>query len=434
MAPRRSKLAATWTATRIAARRLLRRPVTDRDLELGDLLSGQLDQMKGLAMKLGQIVSYLDVPLPPAVQARLTPLQTGRHGMPAAEARGVIEQALGRPLERLFEGFDPEPVAAASIGQVHRARVGGQDVAVKVQYPGIARSFGDDLGALDRIAGLAGLASAVDGRAIVKELARRLTEECDYEREARMQRGFAAAFADDPHVRIPRVLTERSAATVLTSEWIDGQSFEALRASADQARRDAAAATLVRFTYRSLLALGTIQADPHPGNFLFLPGATVAFLDFGCVRPLPPAMLEALRRLTRAVRDDDREAFREATLALGVVGEPRRFDYEHFFTVMEHLYRPLVAPSFTFSAQYVREGFALNGPRSPNSRTMAMPPAYVWVARLKWGLWSILARLDARGSFRPLLDELLAQPGGQGAGFESVTESSACSAPPVSGA
>jgi predicted unusual protein kinase regulating ubiquinone biosynthesis (AarF/ABC1/UbiB family) len=408
-----SKLGVAWTAGRLAGRRLLGLQAGERDLELGERLTGQLDQMKGLAMKVGQIVSYLDVPLPEAVQDQLARLQTGQRGMPPAQVREVVEAALGRPVEALYEAFAWEPVAAASIGQVHRAVVDGRPVAVKVQYPAVARSFTDDLRAVGRISALASLATAVDGRALVHELGQRLVEECDYAREAQAQAAFARAFAADRDVLVPAVLLDRSAPTVLTTAWVEGESFAELRL-ADATRRDAVAATLVRFTYRSLLQLAAIQADPHPGNFLFPTAgptaAAVAFLDFGCVRGLELAMVEALRGIAAAVRDGDRPRFREAVQALGVVGKPHSFDYEHFFAVMEHLHRPLVSPRFTFEPAYVREGYALNGPGSPNARTMAMPPAYIWVARLQWGLWSILARLHASGSFGDLLDELLAAP------------------------
>lgn len=411
---RPSKLSVAWTAGRLAGRRLLGRRAGDRDLELGEALTGQLDRMKGLAMKVGQIVSYLDVPLPEPVQEQLARLQTGRCGMSSAEVTEVVVAALGQSPERAFEAFQWEPVAAASIGQVHRASVDGRPVAVKVQYPHVARSFADDLRAAGRLSSLASLASAVDGPALVRELGERLAEECDYVREARAQAAFARAFAGDPEVIVPEVIARRSASCVLTTAWVEGEGFAAV-CKADQARRDAVAATLVRWSYRSLLQLCAIQADPHPGNFVFptddgaAPGR-VAFLDFGCVRVLEPSMVEALRGIAAAVRDDDRPRFREAARALGVVGKPKAFDYDHFFAVMAHLHRPLVAPRFTFEPAYVREGFALNGPRSPNARAMSMPPAYIWVSRLQWGLSSILARLGASGSFRGLLDELLASP------------------------
>jgi predicted unusual protein kinase regulating ubiquinone biosynthesis (AarF/ABC1/UbiB family) len=393
-------------------RRVLGLGAGARDLALGEQLTAQLDQMKGLAMKVGQIVSYLDVPLPEPVQAQLARLQTGQRGMPPAQVRQLVEAALGRPLEAAFEAFEWAPVAAASIGQVHRAVVQGRPVAVKVQYPEVARSFGEDLHAAGRLATLASLASAVDGRALVDELRQRLEEECDYLREARAQAAFARAFAGEPDVLVPAVLADRSAATVLTTAWVEGEGFAAAQ-QADQARRDALAATLVRFAYRSLWQLAAIQADPHPGNFVFPLGEApgrVAFLDFGCVRALEPAMVEALRGIAAALRDGDRPRLRAAAQALGVVGRPKSFDHDHFFAVMEHLHRPLVAPRFTFDLAYVREGYAMNGPKSPNARSMAMPPAYIWVARLQWGLWSILARLRVGGSFRGLLDELLASP------------------------
>ncbi|MCA9705061.1 MAG: AarF/ABC1/UbiB kinase family protein, partial [Myxococcales bacterium] len=376
-----------WTAGRLAGRRLLRREVGPTDLWLGERLTSELDQLKGLAMKVGQIVSYMDVPLPDAVQAELARLQTGQQGMPPARVHAIVEAALGRPLPELFEAFDDAPIAAASIGQVHRARVAGRAVAVKVQYPEVAASFRKDLGALGRLASLASMASAVDGTAIVEELGARLAEECDYGREARMQQAFAAAFAGDPMVQVPEVIESRSAQTVLTTAWVEGQGFERLCREADAAARERIAHTLVRFTYRSLLELAMIQADPHPGNFLFVPEGPVTFLDFGCVRALPLDFVAGLRQLAAALRDGDRARFAEATRALGLVGRPRKFDYDHFYTVMEHLHRPLLAPRFRFERDYMREAMALNGPSSPNARTMAIPPAYIWVLRLQSGLW-----------------------------------------------
>jgi predicted unusual protein kinase regulating ubiquinone biosynthesis (AarF/ABC1/UbiB family) len=410
MKKRGSKLGAAWTAGRLAGRRVLGRKVGERDTELGELLTGQLDTLKGLPMKLGQIVSYMDVPLPEEVQASMSRLQTGQRGLDPEETRHALELALGAPLESLFEEFELAPVAAASIGQVHKARVQERWVAVKLQYPGIAGTFERDLGMVNRIASLASLASAVDGKAIVGELAARLEEECDYAREARMQQIFADAFAEDSHIHVPAILPQLSAKTVLTSEWVDGLSFEALQHCDDQARIDAVASVLLRFSYHSLLNLALIQADPHPGNFLFGEDGRVTFLDFGCVRQLDVEFVEALRRSIRAVRDSDREVFRESVIELGLVGRPKKFNFEHFFTVMEHLYRPLIAPEFLFDANYVKQGLQYNGPSNPNARHMSIPPAYVWVMRLQWGLWSILSRLNAQGSFAPLLNEFLEQP------------------------
>jgi predicted unusual protein kinase regulating ubiquinone biosynthesis (AarF/ABC1/UbiB family) len=394
----------------LAARRLLGLDPGARDDRLGEHLTAQLDQMKGMAMKVGQIVSYLDVPLPESVQARMAQLQRGQRGMSPQVAIEVLERSLNAPVSALFDRFDPVPIAAASIGQVHRAALDGQELAVKLQYPDIASSFSDDLGALHRVAGLAGMASAVDGHALVDELAARLEEECDYHREAIMQTAFAEAFSHDPRIQVPAVLRERCSDTVLTSHWVDGETFEELKADPDEPRRTAVAETLVRFSFRSLLVLGTIQADPHPGNYIFQPDGPTTFLDFGCVRQLDIEFVELLRAMIETIRDDDRRRFRDVVTALGLVGKPKRFDFDHFFTMMEHLYRPLLAERFHFSPEYTREGFAHNGPTNPNARTMSIPPAFLWVLRLQSGLWAVLSRLAPAASYRTIADELLAQP------------------------
>ncbi len=409
MARRPSRLAVAWTAGRLASRRVLRRKEGARDRELGALLTGQLDQMKGLAMKLGQIVSYMDVPLPPSVQQQLTRLQTGVQGLDEPQTRAALRRALGADFEARLDAFDVHPIAAASIGQVHRARVGGQQIALKLQYPSVAEGFGQDLGAMDRIASLASLATAVDGRAIVRELGARLSEECDYLREAALQRAFGRAFADDPHVHVPRVVASLTTATTLATTWADGDGFEQA-CQAPQPLRDEHARTLVRFSYRSLLELATVQADPHPGNFLFGPGPRVTFLDFGCVRTFEPEFVTGLRAMIRALHRQDHRAFRECVIALGMAPKPERIDFEHHFRMMEHLHRPLLSPRFAFTPEYVRQGLAYNGPANPNARHLSIPPPYIWIARLQWGLWSLLCRLRADVALRDILDDVMSTP------------------------
>lgn len=402
---RPSNFRTAWTAARLAGRRVIGRKVSSTDTALGEALASQLDDMKGLAMKLGQIVSYMDVPLPDEVQQTLSRLQTGVTSMPAGHAEAIVATALGAPVPSVFERFDPDPVAAASIGQVHRARWESEEVAVKVQYPDIASSFGKDLGAVSRLAGIASAVSAVDGKAIVAELRNRLEEECDYLREAEMQSTFARAFSDEPGMRIPRPVESLCRANVLTTTWLDGDPFATLL-KADPERRNEAARLLVRFSYSSLLNLGLIQADPHPGNFLF-GDDWVGFLDFGCVRAIDEPLSASIAESIHAVRSNDRALFAETTRAMGLVGKPKSFDYDHFFMVMEHLYRPFATTDFQFDAAYVREGLAYNGPRNPNSRTMTIPGAHIWVMRLQWGLWHILAKLNARGDFGAVFDEAL---------------------------
>ncbi|MCH9688947.1 MAG: AarF/ABC1/UbiB kinase family protein [Deltaproteobacteria bacterium] len=409
MAPRPSRFGVAWTAARLASRRVLRRKEGARDRELGEQLTGQLDQMKGLAMKLGQIVSYMDVPLPDSVQQQLARLQTGEHGLSPSQTRAALEDALGPDFEQHFEAFDMQPIAAASIGQVHRARFGGQAIALKLQYPGVADSFRKDLGAMRPIASLASLASAVDGPAIVQELGARLAEECDYLREAAFVRAFGRAFADEPQMNIPQVIAPLTTATTLATTWAAGEGFEdACQAPVEL--RTAYARTLVRFGYRSLLESCTVQADPHPGNFLFGPGPRVTFVDFGCVRGFDPELIGSLRAMIEAIDHGDRPAFRDSVMAVGMTPKPERIDFDHLFAMMEHLHRPLLQPRFRFSPDFVRQGLAYNGPTNPNVRHLSIPPPYIWIARLQWGLWSLLTRLRADLPLRDILDEVMRTP------------------------
>ena len=410
MGDKRSNLRAAWTAGRLAASNWWSgaSPRTDA---LGETLARELDEMKGLAMKLGQIVSYMDVPLPPTVQQRLARLQTGDNAMDLSALVPDLERALGKPLGELFAEVEPRPIAAASIGQVHRARLlDGRPVAVKLQYPEIAKTFHHDLGSIWRLSSIASAFSAVDGRALVTELADRLAEECDYLREARAQTMFREAFQDDPAVVIPEVWWTHVAPSVLTTTWIEALSFEQASQQLSPELRARVAHTMVRFAYRGLLELAVIQADPHPGNTLFFPDGRVVFLDFGCVRELDLPFACALRELTRAVVANDTTAFRQAALELGVVGRPRRFDFGHYFRTMHHLYRPFLDARFRFTPAFIKETMALNGPTSPNARTLAMPRPYLWVARLQWGLWSVLTRLGAEVDLRDVLPPLLDAP------------------------
>jgi predicted unusual protein kinase regulating ubiquinone biosynthesis (AarF/ABC1/UbiB family) len=404
-----SRLRLGWTVGQLAGRRLLGRSESARDAELGALLSRQLDQMKGLGMKLGQIMSYMDVPLPASVQAELALLQSGMLGLGPSETRAALEAALGVGWQERFDAFDLEPISAASIGQVHRATYQGRQIALKLRYPEVARDFEKDTGVLDKVAGVASLASSVDGGALVDELAGRLAEECDYVREARSQTAFRRAFAAAAGLEIPEVIAALSTHSTLATSWSQGKAF-AIARDFEQHARDRIAEHLASFSYQSLLVLAAIQADPHPGNFLFEQDGTVTCLDFGCVRSFEISFVELLRELIVAIDRNDHAGFREAVIALGIAPRPDKFDFDHHFAMMAHLHRPLLCPQFTFERGFVQQGLAYNGPRSPNARTMALPPAYLWVMRLQWGLWSLLTKLGASVSLRPLWEQLAHTP------------------------
>ncbi len=396
------------SAARLAARRVVGlsgEAGTAVDARLGEALARELDSMKGMAMKVGQILSYFDGVLPDSTLGALRGLQHGATAVAWDALREVLEQGLGGRVEELFEQFDTEPVAAASVGQVYRAVHRGRAVAVKVQYPGIAATLQGDFQRIGALAGLASLLSAVDGQAIVEELRARVVEECDYLAEAGSQTFFASAFEGDPLVRIPPVIDERTCRTVLTTEWCDGADFYALL-EASAARRNEVALTLTRFAYHSLWQLGRLNADPHPGNYLFdlEPGGPISFLDFGCVRAFDADYLEAQRRLTRIVLEGDEPAFPQALRAAGLVGRDRGYDYDYHWALLRHelspyLSQPYRSQPYRFTPEFLKKSFEFARATQPNARKMAVPPQWIWQQRLQTGLHAILIRLRAEGDF-----------------------------------
>ncbi|HYV77927.1 MAG TPA: AarF/ABC1/UbiB kinase family protein, partial [Streptosporangiaceae bacterium] len=279
----------------------------DLALQTAEDVANTLGAMKGVLMKIGQMASYVDDGLSPATRRALSRLQDSVPPMSAELAAGVVESELGLPPERAFARWDPQPIAAASIGQVHRAIThDGRAVAVKVQYPGIAETMAADL---DNVALLRRLlritAPSQDVDALITELRDRVLEELDYRREAANQRLLAAYYDGHPTIHIPQIIGELSSRRVVTSELSDGARFAEL-AGWPQEERDLAAETIYRFVFRSLYEAHAFNGDPHPGNYLFRPGGHVTFLDFGLVKRYQPsevALFEALIR-TMVVEHD----------------------------------------------------------------------------------------------------------------------------------
>ena len=406
------RLAATARVAGQAARLAVKR--ADRDGAIGDALARELDQMKGVAMKVGQILSYFDGMLPDETHAALQRLQRGAAPVKLEAMLQVIADAFGVPAGALpgalFDRFDPGPVASASIGQVYRARCLGCEVAVKVQYPRVRETMVADVGRLRALSRIASLATAVDGPALVDELGERMARECDYLLEARFQRAFRAAFAGDAEVYVPEVVDARTRATVLTTEWIQGQSFYDVARDAAATERGRIGLVLARFAYRSLFGLGTLNADPHPGNYLFPAGGPVVFIDFGCVRAFEPAFVERERALARVVVEDRRSAFRDAMVATGMVPRPERFDFDNHWALLCHQYAPYRQPRYAFTFEHLRRGMQLTGPSNPNLRRLAIPSPWIWVQRVIWGLHAVLARLGAEGAFAEVFRAALDAP------------------------
>ncbi len=394
---------------RAAATKAARLATDATDARLGEALADELDAMKGLAMKVGQMASYLEGSVPGEAQRVLRKLQQGGEPVDIEVLRPVVEQALGAPLAELFDDFDDEPLASASIAQVHRATLDGRPVAVKIQYPEIARTFEIDLGHLKRIAALAGLGSAFDAREIVGELRDRLLQECDFDAEARHQHAFRAMWADTPWVTIPEPVAARSARVVLTTSFQEGRRFYDFVAEAPDAERSRAGERLFSFAFGSIFGHAALHGDPHPGNYLFPRDDRVVFLDFGCVRFFDEGFVRAWKDLAWCVLDGRRADLPERMVATGMVPDPDRYDFDYHWEVMRYLYEPFLVPRFRYTHDYVARSWALLGWDNPNLRKTRMPAEWVLTNRLQWGLNSVLALLGAEADFGTLYREALSR-------------------------
>ncbi len=279
-----------------------------------------LDELGPTFVKLGQILSTRADLLPAEFVAELRLLQDSASPIPLEQVRAQMEAAFGQPVEELFASVEPVPLAAASIAQVHRARTrGGDDVVVKVQRPGITAQVNADLAVLRALARLleatveeTGISSPVG---IVEEFDKAIHEELDFVHEAANVRAFAATHAARPALRIPRVFDELTTSTVLTLEYLDGSRL--VQADLSPERRQALAKVVVDASFQQLFVDGLFHADPHPGNFLLLPGDVVGLLDFGLVGRLTRAMQETLVLLSVAVALKDSDSVARLLYRMG---------------------------------------------------------------------------------------------------------------------
>ena len=398
-----------------------RREALVRSVEIGHAedVVRELGAMKGALMKLGQMVSYLDESLPEHVRTALAQLQQDAPPMSVELAAEMVEHELGARPEVVFAEWDPEPVAAASIGQVHRALThDGRAVAVKVQYPGIAEAVESDLGNVGMLFGGIGRAyPGFDAAPMVDELRTRLREELDYRLEATRQQRFADYYADHPFIHVPRVLPEFSAARVLTTELAEGVRFaEAQQWSQEQ--RDLAGEAIFRFVFRSFYRLRLFNGDPHPGNYLFRPDGRVTFLDFGLVKEFAPSDIDLIRRLIETVvLDPDPAEFRIAMERAGFlkagapVSDADVTEYfGHFYSHMrERGPHPITKE---FASEVVRRFFDVKGPYGQVMKYANVPPAFVVVQRVNLGLFAVLAALHATADWRSVGEELWPWVGG----------------------
>ncbi len=404
------------TGLRVGAGQLLGRLGVPGATEAAALAAARrLARLRGIALKAGQIGSYLEGVLPErdaaVYQKALAVLRNAAPVLDPAGAARVVEEELGAPPDRFFLDWEPKAFAAASIGEVHRARLPDVgEVAVKVQYEGIADALATEL-SLSTLATLLGPVSAkfrLDEQ--VEEIRARFLEELDYRHEAGAQAEFSALFHGDLHVRVPEVVPRASTTRVLTSRLVSGLSFEEAERAPEETRRFWAE-TLWRFVFKSLMH-GLFNADPHPGNYL-LGADHVWFLDFGCTRRLSPERTEMIREAHRASAAGDDARFIEAgaeLVGLSSAGEgaQRGRDY------LRLCFAPLFANGrYRITREYCRRLFT---DMRDHTRAMVFGPAgeftplpadLLFLNRLQLGFYSVLARLDVDVDYHSLDAEIV---------------------------
>jgi len=383
-----------------------------------------LGRSKGALMKAGQMLSFASVgpavpaELQPIYQAALVRLLDEAPPMEGELARAVLERELGLRTESVFAQFDWEPLAAASVGQVHAARLhDGRAVAVKIQYPGVADAIDADLKNTELLATFLSLLTSLlprkphaDLRALAREIGVRIAEELDYRLEAANQAEFAARYRGHPFIRVPEVVDELCTGRVLTQELVRGLSWnEAM--TAEQELRNRWAETIWRFIWGSHVRFGLFNADPHPGNYVFHEDGGVSFLDFGCVKRFRPEQVRLMCALgTACVTGDVLGTWRacvenEFCRATDPVTPEEVYE---FWRAAFELYwgeQPF-AMTPEYATRYMEHRGSLNGPSANAARYFRVTPDYAVMSRVEPGAISIVAQLRSVVHWQAVAAEL----------------------------
>jgi predicted unusual protein kinase regulating ubiquinone biosynthesis (AarF/ABC1/UbiB family) len=374
-----------------------------------------LGGMRGAAMKVGQTLSAVDlglVPeeLRPEMQEILAELQHSAEPVSFDAIRKVAEKDLGQSLSSAFADFDPEPLAAASIGQVHRATLfDGRDVAVKIQYPGIAEAIQSDMKNLRLGLKLLNvIAPGIDTAAIADELRERISEELDYELEASNQRAMSRAYRGHPYITVPDAITELSRERVIVSEYIDGERFAEAKKSPQQ-ERNRIGEILVRFYVNGPLRHRLLNGDPHPGNSLFMEDGRIAFLDFGFFKRLSNTEVDSLVATTRATHDHDAETLLAELVRLGAL-EPNPELAEPFLEAYETIFGWIfvdesLAVDATRTGDMMRQYTQLRSAEGFESLTL--PAEHLVLMRAVMLLIGLLGQLEAENRWLDITREWL---------------------------
>jgi predicted unusual protein kinase regulating ubiquinone biosynthesis (AarF/ABC1/UbiB family) len=385
--------------------------------------ASHLGSAKGVLMKAGQILSFSA--LGPSMagadqsvyQRALERLQDNAPPMPYDVVAGVVERELGAPVEQIFAEFDPVPVGAASIGQVHEARLfDGRHVAVKVQYPGVDRAIRADLANTELLAtflqiakGLQPALTRIDIKSLVREISDRIGDEIDYRIEAANQAEFALCYRGHPFIHIPEVVSELTTSRVLTMDFVEGKRFSEAQGASEELR-DKWGEAILRFAFGSIRKYGLFNADPHPGNYLFHDDGTVTFIDFGCVKRFGPEQVRTVQRLAIAMVDNDGNDVIEALRSMGVWNEGAMPPAEEIVAFFRVGFESMTDPQpFTYTREYatrvVQQKFSPVGEHSDVLRSVSLDADFTMLMRIDLGVTSVLGALGCTGPYAAITAE-----------------------------
>ena len=393
-----------------------------KDEVTGELLEKAADQLfkvlgdlKGGAMKVGQALSVMEAAIPEQFgepyREALTKLQKDAPPLPAAKVHRVLDGQLGTRWRERCTSFDDTPVAAASIGQVHKAVWSdGREVAIKIQYPGADEALRADLKTMQRLVGVfKQLAPGADIQGVVDELIARTEMELDYRLEADNQRAFAAAYADHPHFLVPQVVA--SAPTVVVQEWIDGIPMAQVIREGTVAQRDVLGTRLAELTFDSARRLELIHGDAHPGNFMLMPDGRMGVIDFGAVAPLPGGFPPELGAAVRFARDGDYDSVIATMERGGFIQKGQQVSVESIDTMLRQYVEPIEVEIFHYTRRWLRRMANMQWDDSlaqfKTARHLDLPPRLALPMRVLGSAVAILCQLDAHVPTRALSEELV---------------------------
>jgi predicted unusual protein kinase regulating ubiquinone biosynthesis (AarF/ABC1/UbiB family) len=400
-------------------KRLTGKSKDDVNAELMEKAANQLfnvlGELKGGAMKVGQALSVLEAAIPEEFgepyREALTKLQKDAPPLSAAKVHRVLDGQLGTKWRDRFTSFDDEPVASASIGQVHKGVWSdGREVAVKIQYPGADEALRADLKTMRRLTSmLKQLAPGADVQAVVDELIERTEMELDYRLEADNQRAFAKAYEGHPHFFVPHVVG--SAPKVMVSEWTEGKSMAEIIRKGTPDERDLCGTRLFELTFDAPTRVGMMHGDAHPGNFMMMADGRMTVIDFGAVAPLPDGLPVEMGMMIRYALEKNYDLLLPAMEKIGFIRAGEQLSVEAVDEMLAQYVEPMQVPVFHYTRKWLQRHAAQNMERAPQqikmARQMDLPASLAIPLRVIASTVAISCQLDCHVPVQAMALELI---------------------------